>query len=361
RLRVVKYRGTTHGTNEYPFLIDSDGISILPLTSLRLQHEVTQERISSGVPRLDEMLGGKGYYRGSSVLLSGTAGSGKTSLAAHFADAACARGERVLYFAFEESPNQIMRNLASVGFDLRQWVERDLLRFHALRATLHGLEMHLVNFHKLVSQFEPQVVIVDPISSLLAGGGWQDANAVVTRLIDYLKVEGITAMFTNLTDGDATLEKTSLNISSVVDSWLLLRDVELGGERNRVMYILKSRGMAHSNQLREFLLTGQGVQLRDAYLGPEGVLTGSMRLAQEQREQAQELAVRQQAERQRRELERKRAVLEAHIERLRNDFQFEEEETERTLSEIAVRQRANLASQAEMAASRHSSKEFKND
>ena len=283
-LRIVKYRGTRHGSNEYPFLIDDHGISVLPITSLGLHHEASEERIGTGIPRLDVMLGGKGYFRGTSVLVSGTAGTGKSSLAAHFADAAGQRGERCLYLAFEESPSQILRNMRSIGIDLDRWARKGLLRFHATRATLYGLEMHLATIHKLVRDIEPQVVIIDPITSLLQAGTQHDANAMLTRLIDYLKLQRITAFMTSLTSGDAALEKTAADISSLVDTWLLLRGVELGGERNRAMYVLKSRGMAHSNQLREFRLTDHGVELLDVYLGPEGALTGSARISQEARE-----------------------------------------------------------------------------
>ncbi len=261
RLRVVKYRGTTHGTNEYPFLIDEDGISVLPVTSLGLQHEASTERVSSGIPRLDSMLGGEGYFRGSTILVSGTAGSGKTSLAAHFASAACQRGEKCLYFSFEESPGQLLRNMRSIGIGLQPWVEQDLLHFHSSRAAMHGLEMHLATIHKLVRDFQPRVVIIDPVGSLTAVGTRRDADVMLTRLIDFLKMQEITAFLTSLTNGDDALEQTNVDISSLVDTWLLLRDLELGGERNRVINVLKSRGMAHSNQLREFLLTDHGVEL----------------------------------------------------------------------------------------------------
>jgi circadian clock protein KaiC len=260
RLRLVKYRGTVHGTNEYPFLIDEDGITILPITSMGLQHEVSSERMPTGVARLDAMLGG-GYYKGSTVLISGTAGSGKSSMAAHFVDAACGRKQRCLYFAFEESPQQIVRNMRSIGLDLEPCIKKGLLRFHATRSSVYGLEMHLVTCHKLIREFKPDVVVLDPIGNLTNAGTELDATAMLTRLMDYLKSEGITALWTSLTSG-AELEKTDVGISSLVDTWLLLRDIELSGERNRAMYIVKSRGMAHSNQIREFLLTDHGIELR---------------------------------------------------------------------------------------------------
>ena len=326
RLRIVKYRGTVHGTNEYPFLIDESGISVLPITSLGLQHEASEERISTGVPRLDAMLGGVGVYRGASVLISGTAGTGKTSLASHAADATCRRGERCLYFAFEESENQLVRNMRSIGLDLMPWLKAGLLRFHATRPTAYGLETHLAALHKLVSDFQPRVVIVDPITNFLKAGTHAETESMLMRLIDFLKARQITALFTSLTSGGIVQEQTEVGISSLTDTWLLLRDIELGGERNRAMYVLKSRGMAHSNQIREFILTDHGVELRDVYVGPEGVLTGSMRLAQEAREQAVALDRLEEIERRQRDLDRKRQALDAGISRQRAEFAAEEEE-----------------------------------
>jgi circadian clock protein KaiC len=242
RLRIVKYRGSAHGTNEYPFLIDEDGISVMPITSLNLQHEVSDERVPTGIARLDKMLVGGGYYRGSTVLVSGTAGSGKSSVAAHFADAACRRGERCLYFAFEESPGQIARNMRSIGLDLQPWVKKGLLKFQASRANQFGLEMHLASIHKLVQTYDPKAVIIDPISNLSQAGNRTEATAMLTRLIDFLKLNRITAVMTCLTDAQNGLERTDADISSLADTWLLLRDIELSGERNRAMYVLKSRG-----------------------------------------------------------------------------------------------------------------------
>jgi circadian clock protein KaiC len=269
RLRVVKYRGTVHGTNEYPFLIDETGISVLPITSLALQHEASQERISSGVPRLDDMLGGKGYYRGSSVLVSGTAGTGKTSLAAHLADATCRRGERCLYFAFEESERQMVRNMRSIGIDLQPWIEQGLLRFHASRPTLNGLEAHLVTIHKMVKELKPQVVIIDPLSNFTSSGALIETWSMLLRLVDFLKSGQITAFFTSLTSGRDALESTETEISSIIDTWILVRDIELGGERNRGLYVLKSRGMAHSRRIRELLVTDHGIDLLEVHSGPE--------------------------------------------------------------------------------------------
>jgi len=337
RMRIVKYRGTTHGTNEYPFLIDEEGFSVLPITSLGLQHKVSDERISSGIPRLDRMLGGAGFYRGSTVLLSGTAGTGKTSLAAHFVHAACERGERCLYFAFEESPGQLIRNLRSVGIDLGKCVEKGLLNIHSSRATFYGLEIHLALIHKMVQQFKPDIVVADPIGALISAGSRHDAQLTIVRLIDFLKARGITAMLINLTSGGDTLEHTAVDISSIVDSWLLLRDIELGGERNRALYVLKSRGMKHSNQLREFLLTDHGVELLDVYVGPEGVLTGSSRMSLEARERASAMAAQQESDRKARERQRKREALEAKIIALRKEFESEETESVLVASEEVAR------------------------
>src|SRR5512135_2906627 len=352
RLRIVKYRGSAHGTNEYPFLIDEDGFSVLPITSLGLAHDASDERISTGIARLDAMLGGPGYYRGSSVLVSGTAGSGKTSLAAHFADATCRRGERCLYFAFEESQRQFVRNMRSIGLDLEPWLEAGLLQFHAARPTLAGVEIHLATMYRLIDEFRPRAVIVDPISSLSVAGTLAEAEATLLRLVDLLKGRQITALLTNLTSGGGSLEQTEIGISSLIDTWLLLRDIESGGERNRGMYILKSRGMAHSNQICEFLITDRGIDLCDAYLGPEGVLTGSARRAQEARERAAALARRQDMERRRNGLERKRQALEAKVAALKLEFEIEEDEVNSALAQGRAREERLVQDRADMARSR---------
>ena len=352
RLRVVKYRGSSHGSNEYPFLIDAQGISVLPVTSLGLQHLASNERVPSGIPELDVMLGGAGYYRGSTVLVSGTAGSGTSSVAAHFARAAGERGERSLYLAFEESPSQIIRNMRSIGIDLEPLVHQGLLRFHATRATAYGLEMHLAVIHRLMREFDPSIVIVDPISNLGGRGGNEDVSDMLVRLIDYVKGKGATTLLTNLTRAGTAVEATDLEISSLVDTWLLLRDLELGGERNRAMYVLKSRGMSHSNQIREFLLTSNGITLSEVYLGPEGVLTGSSRLAQEAREKAAFLARQHEVEWRQRELERKREALEARIAALRKEFEVEESETRRGIDQEVARERALQDDRARMSESR---------
>lgn len=263
RLRIVKYRGSQHGTNEYPFLIDEDGFSVMPITSLGLDHVALKERISSGIPTLDEMLANKGYFKGSSILVSGTAGTGKSSLSAHFANSVCAKGGKVLYFSFEESPSQIIRNMESIGLDLDQWLKKDLLHFHAMRPTFSGLELHLTTIHKLINIFSPSVVILDPINSFVTGNNPLEARSMSMRLIDFLKLRKITSFMTNLTNNSGKLEETDIYISSLIDTWLLLRDIETGGKRLRGIYVLKSRGMAHSNKIRELILTDDGINVQD--------------------------------------------------------------------------------------------------
>lgn len=331
RLRIVKYRGSSHGTNEFPFLIDEGGMSVFPITSVPLQHKTSSERISTGVPALDAMLGGQGVFRGSSILLSGTAGVGKTSLSCHAAEACCQRGERCLYFAFEESEVELMRNMRSIGLNLEPWVKKGSLSFQIARPTTNGLEMHLASIHKRVEAFHPHLVIIDPITAFISSGTGPEARCMMMRLVDYLKARQITTLMTNLNRPEGVLEQTELDISSLIDTWLLLRDIELNGERNRGLYILKSRGMAHSNQIREFLLTDSGVQLTEVYLGPEGVLTGSARLAQEAREMATAVQRSQDIERKRGELSRRQQALEAQIAVLQLQFQTEKEAMERDI------------------------------
>ncbi|HYM09564.1 MAG TPA: circadian clock protein KaiC [Bryobacterales bacterium] len=333
RLRIAKYRGSTHGTNEYPFLIDEHGISVLPISSLGLDHAALAERISSGIARLDGMLGGKGFYRGSSILISGTSGTGKTSIAAHFTAAACRRGERSLYFAFEESPQQIIRNMRSIGIDLEPSVSKGLLEFHAARPTYGGIEEHLVLIQKCIFRFQPDVVVVDPVTNLIVVGTPHEVRSMLTRLADFLKTRQTTAIFTSLTAGGGPLEASEEAVSSLMDTWLLLESIQVGGERNRTLYVLKSRGMKHSNQIREFVITDYGLQLPDVYLGPEGVLTGSARLSQEAREKAAGAARQQVTEGRRRELERKRQIFEARTAVLRAEFEMEQEKIQQSISE----------------------------
>ncbi len=336
-LRVVKYRGALHGTNEFPFLIGEHGISVLPITSLSLNHEVSNERIATGIPRLDAMLGGQGFFRGSSILLTGTPGTGKTIISANFAQAAARRGERVLYFSFEESPAQIMRNLHSIGLRLEPLVQRGLLRFHSARPSLYGLEMHLATMFKEIATFKPQVVVIDPITSLMVSGTDSEGKGMVTRLIDYLKAGQITSLFTSLTQGGHALQQSEAAMSSLMDSWVLLQDFEGNGERNRVLYVLKARGMAHSNQIREFLISDRGIDVVDAYIGASGVLTGSARAAQGALEKAAVLASQQEAAQLKREVERKRAALERQISGLRSDYETEAMELRRIAEQVGTR------------------------
>ena len=359
RLRIVKYRGSTHGTNEYPFLIDEDGFSVLPVTSLGLNHISSKERISTGIPRLDTMLSGKGYFRSSTVLVSGTAGTGKTSLAAQFVEAACKRGEQVLYFAFEESPSQFMRNISSIGIHLDTWVKKGLLHFHATRPTLHGLEHHLTATIKLINQIKPQVVILDPIDAFIIGKNQTEVKIMLLRLVDFLKMKNITAFFTSLSTAGDSQELTDMAISSLIDTWLLLRDIELGGERNRALYILKSRGMSHSNQIREFLLTDHGIELLDVYVGPEGVLTGSARLSQEAKNDAEQLMYRQEIERKQSGIELKRAAMEAQIVVLKSEFKEEESETTKLIEMEKANTKKFADDKKRMAKSRKADKSIK--
>jgi circadian clock protein KaiC len=333
RLRIVKYRGSVHGTNEYPFLIDEDGISVLPVTSLKLEKPVSSNRVSSGIPALDKMLDGKGFFKGSSILVSGTAGTGKTSIAAYFANETCRKGSRCIYFAFEESPKQIVRNMHSIGVDLQQHVDNGILKFFASRPTLYGLEMHLVAMYKLIKQFKPDAVILDPITNLITVGSVSEVKAMLIRLIDFLQEEQVTVMFTALTLNNIVNEQTDEGVSSLVDAWLLVRDIEHNGERNRGMYIMKSRGMKHSNQVREFIITDKGLDLVEVYLGPDGVLTGSAREAQILQEQTGEVLRDYATGRKDREIVRKRKLLEAKISSLQTEFESVEEELNKSYQE----------------------------
>jgi circadian clock protein KaiC len=336
-LRVVKYRGALHGTNEFPFLIGDDGVSVIPITSLALNHNASGGRIETGIPRLDAMLGGRGFFRGSSILLTGTSGTGKTIIASNFAHAAAKRGERVLFFSFEESPNQIIRNMRSIGLKLEPLVKKDLLRFHSARPTLYGLEMHLATMFREIDEFRPDVVVIDPITSLMDSGTESECKGMVTRLIDYLKAGQITSLFTSLTQGGAALAQSESAMSSLMDAWILLQDFEGNGERNRVLYVLKARGMAHSNQIREFLISDRGIDVVDAYIGPSGVLTGSARAAQGALEKAAVLASQQEAAQLKREVDRKQKALERTIADMRSDYETEATELRRIAEQVGTR------------------------
>ena len=352
RLRIVKYRGSSHGTNEYPFIIDEQGFSVLPVTSMALRHQVSDEVVSSGVRDLDAMLGVGGYFRGTTVLMSGTAGMGKTTFAAALARSVCERGERALYFAFEESPEQIVRNMRSVGVDLRPHLDSGLLRIVAQRPFLYGLEMHLVSMHKEVNKFQPSVVIVDPISNLITAGNPREVNAMLTLLIDFLKTKGITGFFTVLTENGGKMEATELGISSLIDTWMLVRDIELSGERNRGLYVLKSRGMNHSNQIREFLLSAEGIKLVEVYLGPSGMLTGSARVALEEQERDASIRQADESEIKLVQLERKRKAMEAQIEALRAEFEAEAVAINKSVASENKREKKQIENRSAMAQSR---------
>ncbi len=332
-LRIVKYRGSVHGTNEYPFLIDEEGISVLPVTSLRLNHPVSSKRLPSGIAALDKMLGGEGFFKGSSILVSGTAGTGKTSIAGSFIDQACRDGLRAIYFAFEESPHQIVRNMKSINIDLQSHLDNGLLLFNASRPTLNGLEMHLLTIMKLVEKFKPSVIVLDPISNLITVGSTSEVKSLLTRLIDYLQSQQITVMFTALALNENKTEQTDEGVSSLVDVWILVRDIESNGERNRGLYVMKSRGMKHSNQVREFVITDGGLKLVEVFLGPEGVLTGSARETQQLLEKTSEAIRGHALSRKDREIERKRLVLEAKIATLKEEFESLQEELNKSYVE----------------------------
>ena len=349
RMRIVKYRGTAHGTNEYPFLIDDKGFSVLPITSLGLHHAASTERVSSGVPRLDTMLNGNGFYRGSSILVSGTAGNGKSTLGAHFTEAACARGDKALFFAFEESQEQIMRNMRSVGIELERFVKKGLLKFKNARPSSWGLEVHLAMMHKAIAEFDPAIVVVDPVTNFLAVGDKPETKAMLTRLIDFLKLKQITAMFTSLTSGGKDVEDSEVDVSSLMDAWLLVKNIEANGERNRGLYILKARGIAHSNQVREFLLTDHGIELLDAYVGSEGVLMGSARSSQIARERAAEIDRQQLTARKERELRRKQELYEAQLKALKGQYEAERDAILTELDEEKKRQRLMADQRLEIA------------
>jgi circadian clock protein KaiC len=327
RLRIVKYRGSTHGTNEYPFLIDETGVSVLPITSLRLEHMVSGKVVPTGIAALDKMFDHGGYYQGSSILISGTAGTAKTTIASYFVQETCRQKGKVLYFAFEESPNQLIRNMESVGIKLRQYVNNGSLQIHSSRPTLYGLEMHLLKLNKLVKEFKPDCVIIDPISNLISVGTISEVRSILVRLIDLLKLNNITALFTSLTQQNisSTNELTEESVSSLVDTWITVRDVEGIGERNRGLYILKARGMGHSNKVREFVISDKGIQLLDFEVGPHGVITGSERQKYIKSKNADDVMIQAQQDKTDRELIRKQKILEANIEALRMQFESESE------------------------------------
>ncbi|BAI62202.1 KaiC homolog [Methanocella paludicola SANAE] len=333
RLRIIKYRGSRHGPDEYPFLIGKDGINIFPITSIKTDYKISKDRVSTGIKNFDKMFGGKGYFRGTSILITGTAGTGKSSFAAVYVDSACRRGEKCLYFAFEETQDQIIRNMSSIGLDLGQWVKKGLLKFHVTRPALQGLEMHLVMMEDDIKKYEPKNVVIDPITDLSAVGGGREVKSMITRLNDLMKAGGITILFTDLIRGDVNPEHPAMYISSLIDTWVLLRNFEFNGERNRGLTILKSRGMSHSNQIKEFVITDRGIELIQPYIGSAGVLMGSAKVSQEARDNAEALDTRRDVEHLRIKLEEKRRELDAKVSALKAEYKAEESELEKSLEQ----------------------------
>ncbi len=354
-IQIVKYRGSRHSNNEYPFLIEEDGISVLPITSLNLNHQVSNERISTGISQLDDMFGGKGYYRGSGILVTGSAGTGKTTLAGYFAQATCARGERCLYLATEESPQQILRNLHSISLDLNPYVEQGLLQFDAVRPTNYNLEMRLFKIHKWIKQFQPSAIVVDPMSNLILSGSVMQTKSFFMRLIDYVKSKQITVFLTNLTSGETDIDqgKTEVGVSSLIDTWLELQTIKVNGERNRTLYALKSRGMQHSNQVREFIVNSQGVSLVEVYLGEGKVLTGTERINQELADRSLAKQRQQNFELRKRDFNRQKQLIQAQINALQMQLASHDQELALLLEEEEENQNITLANRAFMEKLRH--------
>jgi circadian clock protein KaiC len=354
RLRIVKYRGSAHGTNEYPFLIDKSGFTVLPITGISLNYAVPTELVSTGIPKLDAMFTGGGYYRGGTLLVSGSSGTGKTSIASHFIDAACRRGERCIYFAFEESPDQLMRNMRSIGLDLSRWVSAGLLQFVASRPSTEGLETHLNAMLRAVEEFKPSVVAIDPISSFESAGTAWDVRAMLMRVIDLFKARAITTMCTTLTRGGHPDESTP-GVSSLMDGWVLLRNVELGGERTRTLFIIKSRGKKHSNQARELVMTDDGIDLVDVFVGPDGdVLVGSARANQAQMDKAAALSIQQNTRRRKAHLLRRRKAVEAQIAQLQADLAADVEDAGLELEDDEANALGRTTTRAALARERES-------
>ena len=350
RLRVVKYRGSLHGTNEYPFLITGRGLVVVPITSLSLTYAASEERVSSGIDRLDEMLSG-GVYRGSSVMITGTAGTGKTSIAALMVDAACSRGERALFFSLEESPAQLVRNMRSIGVDLQQWVDQGLLVLESIRPTAFGLEEHLAMLHRLITEHDPSLAVLDAVASLARSGERAATASVISRDLDLLKSRGITTVMTTLAH-EGNVESSQVDMSSLIDTWLLLRNQESNGERNRLVFVIKSRGSAHSNQVREFVLTDHGAELVDVYVGPDGVLTGSARIQQSAQDRALRDTEGNESDRRRQELSTRAAAIEAQIAALRAQLGAETAEFERLVAATEARRKSDVDARESLARSR---------
>ncbi len=353
RLRIIKYRGSMHGLDEYPYLIDADGVSVLPTSSTGLLAPASSHRISTGIPRLDSMFSAKGYYRGSAILVSGEAGTGKTTVAAAFAAATVARGERCVYFAFEEAEAQIIRNMASVNIDLQSAVDSGLLTFYCTRSTECGLEMHLATMHKLIRKLNPAVVIVDPVSNLISAGNKLQVRAMLTRLIDFLKLQEITSLYTDLTTGERIAESTSTGISSLMDTWLWSGFVEGNGERNRLFSILKSRGMSHSNQMREVVLSDDGVDLIDVYVSGDKVLTGAARISQQVKEEQERFRIHKERELKTQVANEKEKNIEAQIAALNAELLLTK--TRYSLDSRETKERNGIVADARTAMGKHRS------
>lgn len=356
-LRVVKYRGSKHGTNEYPFLITDLGINLFPITSNYLNNTVSTEFASTGVKELDEMMDNKGYYRGSTVLVTGTAGTGKSSLAAVFSNSICQTGERCIYFTFEEMINQILRNMSSINLNLQQWIDKDLLKFYAYRSPAYGLETHLLTIQNVIKEFKPHAIIIDPITNFDLIGTELEIKSMMTRLIDFLKAQQITALFTSLATTINPKEQTEIGISSLIDSWLVLQNLEQAGERTRGITILKSRGIAHSNQIREFIITSNGIKLEKIYIGLNGILTGSARLDQQEQEKLKLLFQEKETLRCRKLLEHKKAILEAKIMALKSEFDADAEELESLIMKEEIQNKGILETRSNMAKRRINNKD----
>ncbi|SHO66656.1 circadian clock protein KaiC [Pseudoxanthobacter soli DSM 19599] len=346
RMRIVKYRGTAHGTNEYPFLIDEEGFSVLPVSSLGLNHKASEERVSTGIPDLDAMLSGGGFHRGTSILLSGVAGTGKSSVGASFVDAACARGEKAIYFSFEESANQAVRNMRSLGIDLGRWLEEDRLRFVAVRPTFYSLEMHLAVMLREIQRFEPTTVVLDPISAFIESGDRFEVQSMLLRVVDFLKSRGVTGVFTHLSHQQEGAVATDAGLSSLMDAWILLLNREVGGEFNRELYLLKARGMPHSNQVREFVMTEHGIKLIPPYLGESGALTGSVRKQEEARSRREEVRRKAEVSRLQRQIDQRRRRAAAQMEALKAELEADELEMQAFLKaeeDFLLQARADIA------------------
>ena len=354
RLRIVKYRGSAHGTDEYPFLIGREGIVIFPITSIKTDYKLSREHVSSGIKKLDQMLDGKGFYRGSSVLFTGTAGTGKTSFAAYFVDAACRRGEKCLYMAMEETEDQIIRNMGSLGLDLEQWVKKGLLKFYITRPALYGLEMHIVLIEDLLNKFQPWNVVMDPISDFMAVGGGKEVKSMLTRLQDLMKARGMTTVYTDLLVGDVTTPRRSeAYISSMIDTWVLLRNIEYNGERSRGLTIIKARGMPHSNQIREFVFSDKGIDLVPPYIGPAGVLMGSAKIVQEMKDQMQIASLEREAQSRKGILAEKQREFEAKVEALEAQFKVEKNELAKSIEKVEKDLNATMKDREVMSSARH--------